>query len=101
MCPGQERLARGLEVFSCRCADMHEVRVPLIEQVGDGRERLRIGPSSEGLGGRHLHVMHSHDGVGSWDARQRLEMMAGHVAGDRKSTRLNSSHVSKSYAVFC
>src|SRR5207249_5333976 len=24
-----------------------------------------------------------------------------HVAGDRKSTRLNSSHVSISYAVFC
>src|SRR5207249_12128588 len=25
----------------------------------------------------------------------------GHAAGDRKSTRLNSSHVSISYAVFC
>ena len=84
MCPGQECLARGLEVFSCRCADMHEVRVRLVEQLGDGRERLRIGASSERLGSRQLHVMHSHDGVGSWDARQRLEMMAGHVAGADK-----------------
>src|SRR5699024_11906679 len=31
------------------------------------------------------------------DNRQR----GGRVAGDRKSTRLNSSHVSNSYAVFC
>src|SRR5207249_6544270 len=28
-------------------------------------------------------------------------IFAGVVAGDRKSTRLNSSHVSISYAVFC
>src|SRR5699024_12769270 len=28
-------------------------------------------------------------------------LMAGAVKGDRKSTRLNSSHVSHSYAVFC
>src|SRR5207253_9415611 len=27
--------------------------------------------------------------------------VAGNVAGDRKSTRLNSSHVAISYAVFC
>src|SRR5699024_12737772 len=28
-------------------------------------------------------------------------MVLGAIAGDRKSTRLNSSHVSNSYAVFC
>src|SRR5439155_12039956 len=27
--------------------------------------------------------------------------LSGRVAGDRKSTRLNSSHVASSYAVFC
>src|SRR5699024_12365132 len=30
-----------------------------------------------------------------------LDLDDGHVEGDRKSTRLNSSHVSISYAVFC
>src|SRR5699024_12739170 len=38
-------------------------------------------------------------------ATQRLELAArsphSHAARDRKSTRLNSSHVSISYAVFC
>src|SRR6267143_2830956 len=31
----------------------------------------------------------------------RLAPMAGNLNGDRKSTRLNSSHSSISYAVFC
>src|SRR6266700_5305503 len=31
----------------------------------------------------------------------RLDAEAGAVAEDRKSTRLNSSHVKSSYAVFC
>src|SRR5690242_20881790 len=36
------------------------------------------------------------------DVRQRLlEVDALHVEQDRKSTRLNSSHMSISYAVFC
>src|SRR3712207_8127646 len=30
-----------------------------------------------------------------------IETMAGWSAGDRKSTRLNSSHANISYAVFC
>src|SRR5699024_12410231 len=30
-----------------------------------------------------------------------LEALKAHILGDRKSTRLNSSHVSTSYAVFC
>src|SRR5438067_9925517 len=32
---------------------------------------------------------------------QRVDQEAGQAAQDRKSTRLNSSHVSISYAVFC
>src|SRR5690242_21165522 len=34
------------------------------------------------------------------EVRQRIELGA-EPAGDRKSTRLNSSHMSISYAVFC
>src|SRR6266704_5395070 len=37
--------------------------------------------------------------VGRWDEPHHAPAL-GH-AGDRKSTRLNSSHVSISYAVFC
>src|SRR5690625_7149127 len=32
---------------------------------------------------------------------QALAHLGGHTRGDRKSTRLNSSHVAISYAVFC
>src|SRR5699024_12049266 len=35
------------------------------------------------------------------DRRRRRRIRPGGRRGDRKSTRLNSSHVSKSYAVFC
>src|SRR5204862_3649693 len=35
------------------------------------------------------------------DACRRPEQRADHRRGDRKSTRLNSSHVEISYAVFC
>src|SRR5690242_21180844 len=36
------------------------------------------------------------------DGRQRILELVRHVRGeDRKSTRLNSSHMSISYAVFC
>src|SRR5438477_8064903 len=40
------------------------------------------------------------DGVGALLLRDRLEL-AGADGLDRKSTRLNSSHMSISYAVFC
>src|SRR5436309_12446159 len=42
--------------------------------------------------------IHGHDGAG--DLRRDLHEVALHVR-DRKSTRLNSSHVKISYAVFC
>src|SRR6516225_11379901 len=35
------------------------------------------------------------------DASLRGELLRAGDAGDRKSTRLNSSHMSTSYAVFC
>src|SRR5699024_2034848 len=33
--------------------------------------------------------------------RNKLTILVSFISGDRKSTRLNSSHVSISYAVFC
>src|SRR5699024_11869990 len=51
---------------------------------------------------RHVcgHVGAVHDEVGA-DAVQVAVQGRGRVLQDRKSTRLNSSHVSISYAVFC
>src|SRR5689334_23894644 len=52
----------------------HQVREPLAE----GAVHERQGPVPDAVADRHLHE-----------------------SGDRKSTRLNSSHSSISYAVFC
>src|SRR5258705_4463372 len=35
------------------------------------------------------------------DAKEVTLMVSAHLDGDRKSTRLNSSHLGISYAVFC
>src|SRR5204862_7896303 len=40
-------------------------------------------------------------GRGARAARGRCRPRRGRATSDRKSTRLNSSHVEKSYAVFC
>src|SRR5256885_7194502 len=42
-----------------------------------------------------------HGGDSGARGRARTLLWAGLVAGDRKSTRLNSSHLVISYAVFC
>src|SRR2546426_2499404 len=50
----------------------------------------------------HIARMLEHLGLGTLDRQTRL-MAVGNwgVIGDRKSTRLNSSHLVISYAVFC
>src|SRR2546430_8644793 len=88
----------------------------------DGRESVGLRPGRE----RHARSAVSTHGAGSWnrvryrrEGRGRSELHAGgaragggvsgkeqgvtrrHVAQDRKSTRLNSSHSQISYAVFC
>src|SRR5699024_11795369 len=73
-----------------------------IEARGDhpvvvaGPDRIRIGPVSIEDGVRTVMQLLSSDGV--WSASTRSRRSAEQ---DRKSTRLNSSHVSISYAVFC
>src|SRR5438067_7507645 len=47
---------------------------------------------------RHVLVRHEQNAGFAADGYARV---SGSVAADRKSTRLNSSHVSISYAVFC
>src|SRR5690554_7040559 len=53
---------------------------------------LRVGP---GVGHRLGVLLHPPDQTGP------LGQKEGDAAQDRKSTRLNSSHVRSSYAVFC
>src|SRR5688572_31724488 len=81
----------------------------LFEQAILLRERaLRLAWRSA-RGGRWRHVRHA-GGAGAcrWDDRARRHyrrklrgLCAGLGGGDRKSTRLNSSHSQISYAVFC
>src|SRR3712207_8127200 len=71
---------------NCQCRTEKSVRraSPVTGAVSSGR----IGqPSAAGEVGHHAH------------ARPLVEV--GRAVGDRKSTRLNSSHANISYAVFC
>src|SRR5439155_25795074 len=57
------------------------------------RQHLVHAPA---VGGAHVHVLDE-----AQDDRRALEVGATNGWRDRKSTRLNSSHVAISYAVFC
>src|SRR3712207_8704331 len=59
------------------------------DAVGAGRDRLR-----DVAGGRHAAVRDHRHALAERDLRALED-------GDRKSTRLNSSHANISYAVFC
>src|SRR5690606_15355714 len=60
----------------------------LLDQLVDA-----VGPQPLGLGGAGVGLAHQGELVD--------RHLAGDVLGDRKSTRLNSSHVKTSYAVLC
>src|SRR5690242_21620332 len=71
-----------------------DIEQRLVGPAGD-RERRRIGADGVGVGRGQRR---DHDGIFG-DGLRRIR---GHHGGvDRKSTRLNSSHMSISYAVFC
>src|SRR5438132_5984524 len=70
-------------------------RIPHSALGGDGRggeDRRRVRHAAPRLGGRRLQEGGRREGRGSGVRRG---------PGDRKSTRLNSSHTVISYAVFC
>src|SRR5436305_8187321 len=68
---------------------------------------LRIGDQDERLRQLGREVLQAVDGGIGTTGEQRLfellheNALAAHLGEDRKSTRLNSSHVRISYAVFC
>src|SRR5690606_40503872 len=57
--------------------------------------------SRSDAGGAELHNTTQRIGELIADARANAYKAACFITGDRKSTRLNSSHVKISYAVFC
>src|SRR5690242_21522625 len=71
-----------------------------VEKLAAGRRR-RIGCRRIGRAG--IHHSESAPIFPQAGAGQKAVLQAGarHVFEDRKSTRLNSSHMSISYAVFC
>src|SRR5215469_18508985 len=88
------RIGQELGRNSARCARAH-----LPEQIGlddclelaverGVEERVKLRALHPGIGLEPVHPLRA---IGS----------AHQVEGDRKSTRLNSSHVEISYAVFC
>src|SRR3712207_8425237 len=73
-------------------------------ETGEGGVTRDLGDVEEGAGGersvRALRVDGEREAdYGSVEGLVELEL--AHDAGDRKSTRLNSSHANISYAVFC
>src|SRR5207249_9729485 len=64
-----------------------------------GHENLVIVLNPESRQVNQQAVLVRHDDMHLFDHRELLQHLCSHR--DRKSTRLNSSHVSISYAVFC
>src|SRR5207249_10463318 len=71
---------------------------------GNGNDILTGGQGPDTLiGGAGADFIEGGDGIDTVDYSDRSENLIIRLDGspDRKSTRLNSSHVSISYAVFC
>src|SRR5690606_40989399 len=81
---------RDLRSFPTRRSS--DLRVSEVLQIPWGRDEM-IAPREMGQSGTDVRL------VG--EAAQRLPFAIECKAQDRKSTRLNSSHVKISYAVFC
>src|SRR5438132_9589792 len=77
------------------------------DDVSGARGRSALGDERDG--GKHGDDRHRHnrgEGTATGPPPGRLSLSRGairqqHRIGDRKSTRLNSSHTVSSYAVFC
>src|SRR5699024_2213331 len=85
-----QRILQALRSYLARLADL--LRLPCRAALL-GKERLRVGLRAQGT---FLPAQ-----IFVRAVRQRDHLAHAHLLLDRKSTRLNSSHVSISYAVFC
>src|SRR6266496_5168010 len=80
---------------NCHCLESHPLCVLNSEmpQSSDTVYRYYVAGPSAGIAQRVVH--------GYTRAHERTRFFSWQFVGDRKSTRLNSSHVEISYAVFC
>src|SRR5690625_1927567 len=100
-------LSRGLSVF-VHLRHLRSVR--RITRVASRTLKLNTRPAARALGGQQFRHA-GHDRGEELRRESALVKVATHslcdiersspIARDRKSTRLNSSHVATSYAVFC
>src|SRR3712207_7058589 len=77
----------------------------LFRSVGDprfvlGEQHTHASEHGNGVAAKHESEGSDHRAATARGARAALERAQG-ARGDRKSTRLNSSHANISYAVFC
>src|SRR5699024_11645682 len=75
-----------------RSSDSHVGEVAA-DRLGQVDTELVAVPAQQRVGGRHRGRQRRRG--------RRVRMRLDRISQDRKSTRLNSSHVSISYAVFC
>src|SRR5205807_5836315 len=91
--PGVDRVEEAPDVGVGGQHDADDVRLLL----GDAREQLGARHPGHALVGDH----HAHLGFGEPGERLLAAARGEHGELTRKSTRLNSSHLVISYAVFC
>src|SRR5690606_40357140 len=73
-----------------------------LDRAGGGRPALpRRGARRRGGGARRRRTAQLPAAAATGPALAAARRGPGHARADRKSTRLNSSHVKISYAVFC
>src|SRR3712207_8581284 len=75
------------EIYTLSLHDALPISGAIRQQVAGGV----VAPAGDLVGG----------GVAAALDQRAVDLDTGAVAGDRKSTRLNSSHANISYAVFC
>src|SRR5699024_12341458 len=103
------RCSRPLSVLHLsptrRSSDLGAGDVPAVEpdrtrgRAHDAGDCLQRGGLTRPVGSEHQHALTTT--YSEVDTVQDPEVAVPGLQSDRKSTRLNSSHVSISYAVFC
>src|SRR5690606_40160754 len=93
-----ERVLLGVQVDRAAAGQRHQVAQVVVgaDQVAD-----EVDLGGDDVDGRHVDVLAVADDVVVAGAAQHRHPLGRGAALDRKSTRLNSSHVKISYAVFC
>src|SRR5438445_2407282 len=105
--PASERAGRGVRAVSAGPGSGGGARLPVRARAGRGvpyqtvAQAARITRPRDREGGRAGRAARHRGGRGRRGAHRPRRDRATADRGDRKSTRLNSSHANISYAVFC